>query len=220
MDLSGTAGAVGEDRRRIETAQQPVSRIQGALFLSCADNALIERDHQMEGAIMRTGRIQRVRRDPDADLLATARTTGRGVIGKKGIPAGMQDIKGTTAGSRDLPGSDAIVAFTGRIQSDINIIALFIEEPQVAYRPGIDKEIFDVGSLQVFVTTRKSDVFQQSVEYIEPDLIILSAIGVPDRRDKQRAGRDPVDLLQKGELRMIAQFLRKISGPDMLIELK
>jgi hypothetical protein len=183
-------------------------------------HCLVEADADPKWTIMRAGfGRQCIRIGGKFDIPAAAHTaTVDGFIGKKGIPAGMQDIKGTTTGTGDLPRGYPIIAFAGRVQSDIYIIALFIEEAKITDGAGIDVEVFYVGSLQVFIAARESDILQQLIKYGKLLLIFFTAVGIFSGCYKQGTGGDAFFLLEKWELRMIAQLLREETGACVLIE--
>src|SRR6185437_12704231 len=165
INSSGTAGAIPERRRRIEAAHQLVSGIE--LFLTRRDDALVEGDHEMQLTIMRAIRSHGIGGHPDTDLFATARAAGGRVVGEKGVATGMENIKITTFGPRDPPGRNPVVDFTARIQPYIDIAVFFIEEAEVTYRSGVDEEVLYIGDIEVLITVRKADVFQQPVEHVE-----------------------------------------------------
>src|SRR5579863_8299278 len=107
--------------------------------------SLIEPDEDMKRPVMRPdSRRQRIGLRFDRQLPAATRPGAIGIIGKKGIPAGMQDIKVTSVRPGHPPGCNSIVPFPGRIQPDIDIAIVFIEKTQVTDRPRIDIKILDV----------------------------------------------------------------------------
>ena len=121
----------------------------------------------------------------------------------------MQDIKITTCRTCYPPGSDAIIPLSFGVELDIDIIILLIEEPEVADRAGIDKEVFYVRYSQVFTTFDKAYLMQQVIEGGEFFCKAPAAGRVLSRFNEQGARNDTTVILQKGELRMIAQFLRE-----------
>src|SRR6185437_2704388 len=210
IDPARTACAIPERRRRVEAAHQPVGGIE--FFPGGRYDPLIEGDHEMQLTVMRGIRPHGIRGHLDADLFATARAAGGRVVGEEGIATGMEDINITAFGPRDPPGGNPVVAFTRRIQLYIDIAVLLIEEAEVAYRSGVDEKIFYIGDIEVLIPVRKSDVFQQPVEYVEFGLEFPPVSGVPYGLHKKSAAGHAAIFLQKWELGVIAKFLGKVAG--------
>src|SRR5580704_11119643 len=87
--------------------------------------------------------LQRVSLRFDPKIPATTRPRRR-VVGKKSVPAGVQNIKITPFRPRYPPGGNPVVAFSFRIQLHIDITIFFIKETQVTGSAWVDIKVFDL----------------------------------------------------------------------------